>query len=307
MPLSDAAKDILTLGAHSRVEDKRAEAVELQHQLAAALNERDSAITAANAAIEHLIAAKTKAVEILRGITEISKHMKAAERTVSEKTTALPASPVLSRIETVLHEADIIDHAKRGVFAGASVALGTWALTGTAGLASAGAALSASAASIAPTALIGAGTIAAGGAAAGAVALGSLVLLPAAAILAIFSHSTADKKVREIEAEMARVFAALEETRGTQLSVIHLRRRTEEITLAVDKAAAVFESERVKSLKLLYPLGWFSRTLKSIRKFFGGNYFSKNDLEILMPVINMARILADLIDRRILDEEGNLL
>ncbi|MBX3721113.1 MAG: hypothetical protein KF713_04675 [Turneriella sp.] len=303
MPLSDAAKDILTLGAHSRVEDKRAELADLRLKLSAALAERDVAIGEANSAIEQLVVAKSSAVDILRGISKISKHIQAAERNLTEHQLAALPAPVLPRVEAILSEAEIAGHAKAGMMTGASLALGTWALAGTAGMTTAGAALSASTAAFAG---VGAGAIAAGGAAAGALALGSLVLLPAAAILAIFSHNSADKKIREIETEVGKALAALEESRGALLAVQNLQRRAREVSHAIEKAAAVFEGEKQKCLKRLYPLGIISRALKNIRKFLGGNYFSKRDLERLLPLINMARILADLIDRRILDEKGNV-
>ncbi len=303
MPLSDATKDILSFGAHSRVEDKRAELVGLHDKLSAVLAERDAAIAQANTATQHLIVAKTHAVDILRGISNISKHLKAADRSFSEQNAAMLPGPVLARVEAVLGESEIFANAKKGMAAGASLALGTWALAGTAGITSAGAALSASTAAFAG---VGGASLIAGGAAAGTLALGSLVLLPAAAILAIFSHNSADKKIREIETEISKALIAIEESRGALLSVNHLERRAAEITQAIGKTAAVFEAEKQKCLERIYPFGIFSRMLKNIRKFLGGNFFSKYDLVMLMPLLNMARILAELIDQKILDEEGNL-
>jgi hypothetical protein len=303
VPLSDATKDILSFGAHSRVEDKRAELSGLHDKLTIVLAERDAAIVQANTAIERLIVAKTNAVEILRGISNISKHLKVADRSFSEQNAAMLPGPVLSRVEAILTESDIISNATKGMAAGASLALGTWALAGTAGMAGAGAALSASTAAFAG---VGSASLVAGGAAAGTLALGSLVLLPAAAILAIFSHNSADKKIREIETEISKALIAIEESRGALLSVTNLERRAEEVTLAIRKTAVTFEAEKQKCLERIYPLGMFSRMLKTIRKFFGGNFFSKYDLVMLMPLLNMARILADLIDQRLLDEKGNL-
>ena len=114
------------------------------------------------------------------------------------------------------------------------------------------------------------------------------------------------KAVRDEAEEKIKALAALEESRGALLAVQNLQRRAREVSHAIEKAAAVFEGEKQKCLKRLYPLGIISRALKNIRKFLGGNYFSKRDLERLLPLINMARILADLIDRRILDEKGNV-
>lgn len=308
MPLSDATKDILSFGAHSRVEDKRAELRDLQQKLTDALAQRDAAIVQANSAIERLIVAKKNAVDILRGISHISKHLKAAERTFSEVQAAAQSQPVISRIEAVLSEAEIIGHAKKGMATAASLALGTWALAGTAGITGAGAALSASTAVMTQTALAGIGGGAlAGGAAAGVLALGGLVLIPAAAILAIFSHNSADTKIREIEVEIGKGLVALEESRGAMLSVNNLEHRAAEVTDAIAKTSAIFEGEKQKCLKKLYPLGSVSRAMRAIRKFFGGNYFSERDLDTLLPLLHMARILADLIDQKILDAEGNVI
>lgn len=302
MPLSDAAKDILTFGAHSRVEDKRAELRELQQKLTEALAERDTAIAKANQAIEQLIAEKTQAILTLGKIRSISKQLQAAARNPSENSVAALPLPALSRLETLISDGEVIRHARAGVATGASLAIGTWALGGGAGLVSAGAALGASAAGFTT---VGGGALVAGGAAAG-LALGSLVLLPAAAILAIFSHNSADKKISEIENEIGKALIAFEESRGVLLTLNNLERRVTEVREAITKATAVFENERQKCLRRIYPLGVLSRALKGIRRFFGGNYFSKRDLNTLLPLLNMARILADLIDQKILDEEGNV-
>ena len=303
MPLSDAAKDILTFGAHSRVEDKRAELFDLQQKLDEALTERDAAITQANQAIEQLIAVKAQAIATLGGIRSISKQLRAAERNPSENSIATLPLPNLSRLETLISDGEVMAHARAGVATGASLAMGTWALGGGAGLAGAGAALGASAAGLTT---VGGGALVAGGAAAGALALGSLVLLPAAAILAIFSHNSADKKISEIETEIGKALIAFEESRGVLLSVNNLGRRVREVNEAIAKASLVFENEKQKCLRRIYPFGVLSRALKAIRRFFGGNYFSKRDLDTLLPLLNMARILADLIDQKILDEKGNV-
>lgn len=303
MALSDATKDILTFGAHSRVEDKRAELLDLQQKLSEALTERDAAIAQTNQAIEQLIAVKTQAIGTLGGIKSISKQLRAAERNPSENSIATLPVPQLSRLETLISDGEIMTHARAGVAAGASLAMGTWALGGGAGLAGAGAALGASAAGLTT---VGGGALVAGGAAAGAFALGSLVLLPAAAILAIFSHNSADKKISEIETEIGKALIVFEESRGVLLTVNNLGRRVREISEAITKTNLVFENEKEKCLRRIYPLGGLSRALKAIRRFFGGNYFSKRDLDTLLPLLNMARILADLIDQKILDAKGNV-
>ncbi len=92
----------------------------------------------------------------------------------------------------------------RGTSVGLSTALGTWALVGTLGSASTGTAiatLSGAAATNATLAWLGGGALAAGGGGmvVGALVLGGVVLLPAMAIMGIFSHIGASKRIAEIE------------------------------------------------------------------------------------------------------------
>lgn len=160
---------------------------------------------ATNASLDRLIETKLVAIERLKLVNKISKNLGVRERKFSEATVGnIELVTPLSGIETTLNSAEIAQNMVRGTSVGLSTALGTWALVGTLGSASTGTAiatLSGAAATNATLAWLGGGALAAGGGGmvVGAVVLGGVVLLPAMAIMGIFSHIGASKRIAEIE------------------------------------------------------------------------------------------------------------
>jgi hypothetical protein len=271
---------------------------------------QNACIANVNTSLADLLAVRQNAVASLRKIRRLAQHFTVRERALVEMRIAGEIDHALQHVEATLTAAEIAESTLQGVTAGGSAVLGAWALSAAAGgsLVSGATAGVLAGLGIVPAAVSGAAgvSVAAGGAVAGAAVLGSLVVIPAAAAVAVVSHFRAGKKIKEIETVIAQVRIEAKKVRARQMLLENMERRAVEITTATKKAAYAFSHELLRAHKRLFPLGFLSRWFKGLRKLLGGNYFSRRDVAILSPLLQLAELLAKLIDQQVLDGEGKV-
>lgn len=309
MALSENTKDILSFGAHGRVQNKLAEHEEAHADLIAVVQLQTEFVEKVNSALADLLTVRRNAIESLRQIRSLAKHLSVRDRVLTELKISDSIEVALQHVEATLTGAEIAENALQGVTAGASAALGVWALSATgSGLAAGATAGLLTGLGIAPAAMAGftGGSLAAGGAVAGAAVIGSVAVIPAAVAMAIASHFRAGKKIKEIEAAISEIRIETEKMRVGQMFLENMNRRSLEISAATEKTANTFRLELAGAKKRLFPLGFFSRWLKAVRKIFGFNYFSRHDVETIAPLLQIGEMLAKLIDQKILDEDGKV-
>lgn len=310
MPLSENTKDILSFGAHGRVQNKVGEYEAARADFFAAQQLQNQCIEGVNSALAELLAARENAIESLRQIRRLAKHFSVRDRDLTELKIAGEIELALQHVEATLTGAEIAENTVQGVTLGASTAFGAWALTAVGG-----SALSTGATAglltglgIAPAAMSGitGASVAAGGAVAGAAVIGSLAVIPAAAAVALVSHFRAGKKIKEIEMAIAEIRVETEKIRARQMLLENMQRRAAEIAAATAKTAEAFVAELNRAQKRIFPFGIFSRWFKALREVLGGNYFSRRDVGVIGPLLQVAELLAKLIDQKILDDNGNV-
>lgn len=197
--------NILSFGAVGRIDDALAELDKLQSWYEAKCREVDARRTEVQVALERLVGAKRAAHQSLNRIRELTDGLSARERSfVAERPAIGGVRADLGKVQTTLEAGDMAIAAAKGGGAAVSTAVGAWALVGAFGAASTGTAistLSGAAAVNATLAWFGGGSIAAGGSgmAGGAAVLGGIVAAPALALMAMFSHVSANKKIAEIK------------------------------------------------------------------------------------------------------------
>lgn len=310
MALSDNTKDILSFGAHGRVQNKLEEHERALAELASEQRLQNECAGHVNAALAELVIARKNALSSLQQVRRLARHFSVRDRDLSELKIATQIELTLQRFEATLSGAEIAENALQGASAGASAALGVWALSAATGGAlttgASAALLTGIGATPAAMATITGGSVAASGALAGAAVVGGLAVIPAAAAVALVSHFKADKKIREIEDAIAEIRIETEKMQGRQILLANLRRRVDEISAATQKAQEAFAAELQKSLRRIFPLGFLSRWLKASRQFLGGSYFSRRDVEVIGPLLQIGEMLAKLIDQQILDKDGKV-
>jgi hypothetical protein len=310
---SDIVKNILSFGAHGRVQDALESFRKIESGLNSAHHEVEQQRLSTNASLNRLIETKLAAIERLKLLSNISKNLGVRERRLTEGTIGnIELGTPLRDIETTLNSAEIAKNMAKGTSVGLSTALGTWALVGTLGSASTGTAiatLSGAAATNATLAWLGGGALAAGGGgmAAGAVVLGGIVLLPALAIMGIFSHVGASKKIAEIQEAGVKAIKAIAVYKQTLLSLNALQRRGDEVSGAVERSGDVYEREYHSAYSELFPWGIFSKVRRAIRRIVGRPFFNEQDLHVIAPMLQMAAALAQLVDTKLLNEEGGII
>jgi hypothetical protein len=271
-------KDIITLGADWRVRNKEAEFDVVRGWLDEAVEGLAGTRYAVKGKVEHLVKTKTHAVQSLRLIRKLSKNLEAKPRLIAGSDVRTPFIAQLIRIDKTIGTEEIAKNTMRGLTAGTSTALGTWALIGAYGTASTGtsiAGLSGAAASNAILAWLGGGSIAAGGGgiATGTVVLGGIVLIPAVLITGILNHVAASRKIKEIAEQEVCALAHIKQCKESELILGAFGKRVEEVDISIDKARSTFEIEFARAYKLLFPYGLLSMLFKHIRRFFGRSFF----------------------------------
>ena len=186
--------------------------------------------------------------------------------------------------------------------------MGAWALVGAYGAASTGTAISGltgAAAFNATLAWFGGGSIAAGGAgmAGGAAVLGGIVAVPALALMAMFSHISANKKIAEIKDHANKVIAEVDKCERAIVVMDAIDARAEEVRVSIQAAHRAFDHEFERAARALWR-PWYSRLWAWLRTLFGGSRYSDDEVRQIAEIGSLATALARIIDTPILDQNG---
>jgi hypothetical protein len=139
---SDIVKNILSFGAHGRVQNALETFRKIESDLNDSHREVERQRLSTNASLNRLIETKLVAIERLKLLSKISKNLGVRERRLTEGTIGnIELGAPLSGIETTLNSAEMAKNMAKGTSVGLSTALGTWALVGTLGSASTGTAI----------------------------------------------------------------------------------------------------------------------------------------------------------------------
>jgi hypothetical protein len=312
--MAGVIKNVITFGAAGRIDDEkdRLDAqLQVFNELEHSVNEHKSEM---DLAIEKLVNVKVGAVESLKRIRQITEKISIKDRDLVESNFSEGEHIELQSLEmaqSTLTASETAINAAKGLGTGASTALGAWALVTTFGTASTGtaiASLSGAAATNAALATLGGGALAAGGGgiAAGTAVLGGLVAIPAIIGLAAFSHLSASKKIKELRAHSVEVVEATEQYQKALLVIELAIKRADELSIATSVAEKAFLQEVEKIIRKLFRFGFFSRLFRNIRKFFGGHYYSQDDLREISHVGQVASRLARIIDTKVFESDGSV-
>lgn len=301
-------KNIITFGAAGRVERKVEEFEDLRGEYEYLYGQMEEQRQKVNLLLERLIQTKVSAVNSLKQISSISKNLKGKDRNILYDKIGNEIDTIsFDRIDQTISAADVAMDVTKGVSAGVSTALGAWALVSTLGTASTGTAigaLSGAAATNATLAWFGGGALAAGGGgiAAGTAMIGGIVAIPALVLTGIFSHLKANKQIQEIENKMLELLKAIDGLHDNLLKLELIEQRSQELIVAIDKARTTFEHEMKIVYKQIYPIPFFSKLKKTLRKkLLKKNYFSDADLQHIAYIGGLANEFATLIDTKVFD------
>ncbi|QTH39781.1 hypothetical protein J4772_19265 [Cohnella sp. LGH] len=302
-------KNLLTFGAHGRIERKMEEFEDLKVQYESLYYEMDSKRKDVNKTLEKVIRFKVEAVKSLQKINKVSKNLKSKDREFIYRNIGNEHQTVnFKQIEDTITAGQIAMSATKGLSAGVGTALGAWALVTTFGSASTGAAiagLSGVAATNAAFAWFGGGAIAAGGGgiAAGTAVLGGIVAIPALAVFGVFSHISANKKINEIEREMGQIIRYMDDMQANIFKMEVIEARSNELIISIDKAQSVFEQELKRTLRELNRIFILSKFIRWARKnIFRRNYYSESDLKHIAYIGGIAADFAVVIDTPVFEE-----
>jgi len=311
--MGDLLKNIVTFGAHGRIQNKMHEYDDIICELKEQEEETDKIRKMVNKQLEQLVDIKIFAAISLKKVKNISKNLTPKDRQFSSfQYDKISIDDSLAKIEHTISLAETAVNASKGVGAGVSTALGAWALVTGYGAASTGTAiatLSGAAATNATLAFFGGGSLAVGGlgVAGGTAVLGGIVALPALLLTGIFSHLSANKKIREIEEKMCEIIEAIDQNKAMKLAIELMGERANEITISTQKANKAFLVSYNHALKTIYPTPILSRLYKWLKKLFGHNYYSENDLQEIAQFGKIAQEFAMIIDTKLMDQNGNLI
>lgn len=301
-------KNILTVGASGRIENKVAEFENLRNDYERLFTEMEKKREIVNLKLVKVIQVKVRSVEKLKKINRIAKNLNVKDREILISKFDNEFKKInFNRIEETITFGDQAINATKGLSAGVGTALGAWALASTLGTASTGtaiASLSGVAATNATLAWFGGGAVAAGGGgmAAGTMALGGIIALPALILTGVFSHIGAKKKIREIEEKMLEVIESIDIIKSNLLKLDLIEIRSEEIVISLEKSIEVFEIEFTRIYKKIYPVPFISRFIKWVRKnILRMKYYTKKDVENIAYIGGIASRFASLIDTKIFE------
>jgi hypothetical protein len=302
-------KNLVTFGAHGRIERKLEEFEDLKDQYESLYSRMEAKREEVNRTLQRVIKTKVHAVKSLRKIQKISKNIKDRDRDFIYRSIGNEYETVdFHHIDETISAGQIAMSATKGLSAGVGTALGAWALVSTFGTASTGAAivgLSGAAATNATLAWFGGGALAAGGggAMAGTAVLGGIVAIPALAIFGVFNHLSANKKIAEIEREMNKILRYIDEMEANLLKLELIEERSEELITAIDKAREVFEHELNRTLRELNRIPVLSRLIRWTRKkLLRLNYYSQADVAKIGYIGGIATDFAVLIDTPVFED-----
>lgn len=216
----------------------------------------------------------------------------------------------LAEVETSLSAGEIALNSLKGVAGGViagaaapAAIMGAVTAFGTAGTGVAISSLFGAAQSQAALAALGGGTLAAGG---GGVAAGSAVLsasVPvvgiaiAAVAVPVFSHLSANKKIKAIEEESLKVVKETDAVESQKIKVNYCISRVIELTESLKKAELAFKKMYRRTCFKVYPFGFISKLIKG-----KGKRFSEKDKLQVSNLLNAAKAMLQIRDTNFMTE-----
>lgn len=313
MSFASQFKNIVSFGAQGRTERAIEDYNRLRDEVQGVIDGINARTAAVNGEMQRVVTAKLAAVQSLRRMQTIAKNLSARDRDL--RTTAFGeafAQKDLAAVNQTISAVELVTGAATGVKAGVSTALGAWTLVGAFGTASTGTAigsLSGAALTNATLAWFGGGAVTAGGLgmAGGALVLGGIVVVPAAALSAVFSHLAANKKIEQIKGEELKLVEAFDECKKMEITLDLADQRSRELTSAIDKAREVLDAEITACRQAIYPWGWISRSVRWLKRVLTGRYFFQSDLVEVAHLAETAAAAAHLIDQKVLNSGGDVI
>jgi len=305
-------KELLTFGAAGRVEVAELGYQKLLREAQDVATRVERCRGDAKVAFDDLVELKKACVPDLTRVREISKNLSARQRQFSaEAVEEEPPAISLARVEKTLNAAHVAVSAAQGAAAGASTAIGAWALAGTFASASTGTALAGltgAAAQSATLAWFGGGSIATGGlgVAGGVATLSAIVALPGLAVMAAFAHNRANKDICRYEEEMLKLQDAIDDWLKLELVIGIAERRAIELITVLAKSREAFLHQYAATYRRLFPWRWLSKAWRWLRKLFGASFFTPSEVVDVQRLLQVAAEFAKVIDQRVFESDGSV-
>lgn len=290
-------KNLLTFGAHGRVEEKIMKYKKVRNKYDSKLKKMKVKSRKVNEILKTVVEVKIEAIKILNSFKEFSVDN--IEKELYSSNIFKPAD--FKHIDQTLDKGQLALTATAGVTVGATAgvgaALATWGLASTFGAASTGTAistLSGAAATNATLALLGGGSLATGGGGilAGATVLGGIVAIPALVALGVFSHFSAKKKIAEIETAIYKM----------NINMYKMDTNIIRLKIIEKKANRLIRLIKKKSYILNYELNIAYKIVNAEMNKISSFYHQVRILLFNRSVWKLANDLSILIDTPIFDE-----
>ena len=305
--MTSILKNIRTFGAQGRIDSSATELEDLAVRRDRLYKEMEEKQPIINELLLSVVNAKKNAILHLQEIRKIKKHLTVNDREIiNVQLSTYEKLASIDNIELAISLGVTAANASKGLSAGLATATTTYFLVGEMAAASTGTAistLSGAAASNATLAWLGGGTLAAGGGgvATGTLVVGGLVAIPALAMMGVFSHYSANKKIKEIKEKELDILGDIEKIEGVILSYKLIDERSNESLRCLDKGLSAFDSELRRCYKFLYPIPIISRAIKSIRNLCRINYFTKTELIEISRLLDLTKGVITIVEAKIVD------
>lgn len=322
--MGDILKNIISFGAHGRIKKAQESYEETYNRYEELKSDYELKNSEIKVLFEELIIIKMKVQKNVKKMEYILPVSEKKRNNVAESNNHIDVEQ-LDYVSNSLESGDILMNSIKGT--GIALSLGASAgpaalwLVGNFGVASTGAAissLSGAAATNAALAALGGGAVAAGGGgmAAGATvlaALGPMVGVGIGAIaLPLFSHLSANKKIKEIGEIECEILNAIDELEAQLLKLDVYKKRTNELMDSLNKGIEAFNFIYKKTKKELFPLGFISKIFRKF-KFIIKNkkneknqiYYSEKEWVKINSLLKTAQNLLVMRDKPVVDIEKN--
>ncbi len=295
--MNPTLQNIITFGASGRIEKAQEAYDSLYYKYKVEVNQYNSLCDDLKGYATKYLPLQIKAQKLARKVNKFiptnEKHRENAIKEIGFAPEDLQMMELsLSAGEMALNS---LKGVAGGVIAGAAAPtaiMGAITTFGTAGTGIAISSLSGAAATNAALAALGGGTVAAGG---GGVAAGSAILsasVPivgvaiAAIAVPVFSHLSANKKIKAIEEESLKVVNEIDNVKEQKLKVNYCISRVIELTESLKKAETAFKKMYRRTCFKVYPLGFISRAIKG-----NGKRLSNKDALQVKNLLNSAKAM----------------
>ena len=316
--LKNVATNVVTFGASGRVKSAQDSYEKAYRKYNKKKTECEAKASEIKTLFENLIKVKMKVQDSVKKLQNIVPTEVKDRDNTAENNGKINLEQ-LSYVHNSLESGDIIINSIKGtgvaLSVGAAAAPAALWIVGNFGVASTGVAISAlsgAAATNATLAALGGGAIAAGGGgmAAGASVLATLGPVVGVAVgavaLPLFSHLSANKKIKEIEEKECEIWEAIDEIESQMLEFEVYEKRTNELIDSLNKGIEAFDFVYKKIKKELFPLGFISKLYRRCKfivlKRKNQIYYSQQEYEKINLLVKNAKDLLVLRDTPIVDK-----